>query len=236
VQKFGKPDVFITFTCNPRWPGITENLGTYTLANDRPDLVARVFYVKLKALMHDITVGRIFGNVNAYVYTVEFQKRGLPHAHILIILGEDSKLLDAQDFGNIVCASLPDPLTDRRLFNCVTSHMIHGPCGQLNPNSPCMVDNSCSKKFPKQYCNETVYVSDGGTPCTAVRTMVEWPLSDERLVTSLSFHTTRIFWPNMTLTSMLRCAPPLKASSTSINMSKRDMTQLFWPYRTEMRC
>jgi len=164
VRKFGKPDLFITFTCNPRWLEITENLGTHTLANDRPDLVARVFHVKLKALMDDITVGRIFGNVNAYVYTVEFQKRGLPHAHILIILGEDSKLLDAQDVDNIVCASLPDPETDRRLFDCVTSHMIHGPCGQLNPNSPCMVDNSCSKKFPKQYCDETVYVSDGGYP------------------------------------------------------------------------
>ncbi len=26
VRKRGKPDFFITFTCNPRWPEITENL------------------------------------------------------------------------------------------------------------------------------------------------------------------------------------------------------------------
>lgn len=164
VRKYGKPDLFVTFTCNPRWPEITENLGTHTLANDRPDLVARVFHAKLKALMHDITVNRVFGNVNAYIYTVEFQKRGLPHAHILVILKEDSKLLDADDVDNVVCASLPDPATDRRLFDCVTSHMIHGPCGPRNFNSPCMVDNICSKKYPKPYSDETVYVSDGGYP------------------------------------------------------------------------
>jgi len=42
--------------------------------------------------------------------------------------------------------------------------MIHGPCATLNPNSPCMVDNSCSKKFPKEYSEEIVYISDGGYP------------------------------------------------------------------------
>ncbi|XP_060846202.1 uncharacterized protein LOC132925860 [Rhopalosiphum padi] len=42
--------------------------------------------------------------------------------------------------------------------------MIHGPCGQLNGNSPCMIDNSCSKKYPKEYSEETVYVSDSGYP------------------------------------------------------------------------
>jgi len=35
VRTFGKPDLFITFTCNPKWPEITDGLipgkpGTYT--------------------------------------------------------------------------------------------------------------------------------------------------------------------------------------------------------------
>ncbi|XP_025193628.1 uncharacterized protein LOC112593451 [Melanaphis sacchari] len=42
--------------------------------------------------------------------------------------------------------------------------MIHGPCGQLNYNSPCMVDNSCSKNYPKEYSEETLYISDSGYP------------------------------------------------------------------------
>ncbi|XP_022177735.1 uncharacterized protein LOC111038807 [Myzus persicae] len=42
--------------------------------------------------------------------------------------------------------------------------MIHGPCGRVNPQCPCMVDNCCSKDYPKPYAEETVYVSDGGYP------------------------------------------------------------------------
>ncbi|KAF0688715.1 Uncharacterized protein FWK35_00039352, partial [Aphis craccivora] len=106
VRKYGKPDLFITFTCNPKWPEIVENIPSWLKANDRPDLVARVFHAKLKELMRDITVNKIFGNIGAYVYTIEFQKRGLPHAHLLIILNEDSKLHTADDVDNVVCAYL----------------------------------------------------------------------------------------------------------------------------------
>lgn len=164
VRKYGKPDLFITFTCNPRWPEIADNLAAHSTASDRPELVARVFHGKLRELIGDITVNRVFGNVLAYVYTIEFQKRGLPHAHILIILAEDSKLRTAEDVDDLVCAYLPDPETNRRLHTCVTSHMIHGPCGRVNPQCPCMVDNCCSKDYPKPYAEETVYVSDGGYP------------------------------------------------------------------------
>jgi hypothetical protein len=41
VRAFGKPDLFITFTCNPNWKEIRENLGVNELAQNRPDLVAR---------------------------------------------------------------------------------------------------------------------------------------------------------------------------------------------------
>lgn len=166
VRKYGKPDLFITFTCNPGWPEIVNNKGNHAVASDRPELVARVFHAKLKQLMSDITENRVFGNVDAYVYTVEFQKRGLPHAHILIILSDGNKLLTAEDVDDVVCAELPDPADEnnQRLFTAVTSHMIHGPCGQLNRNSPCMAEGICLKKYPKAYSAETVYVSDGGYP------------------------------------------------------------------------
>ena len=39
--------------------------------------------------------------------------------------------------------------------------MIHGPCGTLNPKSPCMIDEVCSKKFPKQFNEYSKENSDG---------------------------------------------------------------------------
>ena len=43
IAKFGKPDLFITFTCNPKSQSIMENLPPGVAAANRPDLVARVF-------------------------------------------------------------------------------------------------------------------------------------------------------------------------------------------------
>ena len=43
----------------------------------------------------------------------------------------------------------------------VTKNMIHGPCGILNTNSPCMVDGKCSKRFPRQLVAETISGNDG---------------------------------------------------------------------------
>ena len=43
VRRFGKPDLFITFKCNPKWIKITNNLFQGQTASDRPDLITRVF-------------------------------------------------------------------------------------------------------------------------------------------------------------------------------------------------
>jgi hypothetical protein len=65
-RKFGKPFLFITMTCNPNWPEIQDNLLDDQTASDRPDLVSKVFYLKLKALQHDILDLGILGKVEAH--------------------------------------------------------------------------------------------------------------------------------------------------------------------------
>jgi hypothetical protein len=50
VRKFGKPDLFITMTCNPNWREILHELRFGEEANDRPDLISRVFNMKFNAL------------------------------------------------------------------------------------------------------------------------------------------------------------------------------------------
>ncbi|XP_074307245.1 uncharacterized protein LOC141642356 [Silene latifolia] len=63
VQRYGKPDIFLTMTCNPRWPEIERELLPCEEAQNRPDLIFRVFRSKLFELKKDICVQKIFGNV-----------------------------------------------------------------------------------------------------------------------------------------------------------------------------
>ena len=61
VSKHGTPDIFLTFTCNPNWREIKENLNPGQTVSDRPDLPARVFKLKLEALRKDIYKEGWFG-------------------------------------------------------------------------------------------------------------------------------------------------------------------------------
>ena len=154
VCKYGKPDLFRTFTCNPKLPEITTNLKPHQQPQDRPDLVARVFKQHLQELLKDITHTHVLGLPIAHVHVIEFQKRGLPHAHLLIILDQASKLHDAQDIDRLICAEIPDPVTEATLYEVIKSCMVHGPCGALNPGSVCMHDGLCTKGYPKMYCEQ----------------------------------------------------------------------------------
>ncbi|MDQ1532073.1 MAG: hypothetical protein QOE37_2178, partial [Microbacteriaceae bacterium] len=164
-----KPDLFITMTTNPKWPEITEALlkdenerGKRQEVSDRPDIVARVFVQKMQALLKDIK-GGLFGRVAGMVYTVEFQKRGLPHMHLLLFLHQDDKIRDPKTADDIVSAQIPDPITQPLLYETVTKNMVHGPCGTGHPEAVCMVNKACSKNYPKEFQEETLF-SDNSYP------------------------------------------------------------------------
>ncbi|CAA0815513.1 Unknown protein, partial [Striga hermonthica] len=157
VQRFGKPDIFLTMTCNPNWPEIKDFLKENEESQNRPDLVARVFRAKFEELKKDILKINIFGEVVAYTYVIEFQKRGLPHAHMLIILANKNKLYKPEEFDKIVSAEIPDKRLNTHLYNMVKKHMMHGPCGDLNPNNSCMnAKNKCRFNYPKQFSEFTM--------------------------------------------------------------------------------
>ena len=121
------PDLMVTFTTNPNWREIQENLAPNQTYVDRPDIVARVFNLKLKALMRELTEMNFFGKTKAYFYVVEFQKRGLPHAHILLILDEHNKITD-DNVDNFISAEFPDMLKNPRLFENYKKFQVHTPC------------------------------------------------------------------------------------------------------------
>jgi hypothetical protein len=165
VRRYGKPDLFVTFTCNPFWPEIQRELLSNQSASERPDLCSRVFNMKLKELLNDILKKNVLGRTMAYVYTTEFQKRGLPHVHMLCILHPDDKPTSIQDIDNLVSAKIPDPVLHPLAHATVVKHMMHGPCGDINPSAVCMDSSGkCSKGFPKRFCNETMPNTSGGYP------------------------------------------------------------------------
>jgi len=84
-RHFYKPDLFLTMTANPKWPEIIYSLFPGQIATDHPDIVSWVFEQKKKALLKLIDNG-FFGTAVAHIHTIEFQKRGLSHIHLLIFL------------------------------------------------------------------------------------------------------------------------------------------------------
>jgi len=95
------------------------------------------------------------------MYSIEFQKRGLPHAHLLLFLHPSSKYPIAMDIDKVISAEIPCAKEDAELYNCVKEHMIHGPCGISKTSSPCMKNGSCSRFYPKKFEDITTILEDG---------------------------------------------------------------------------
>ena len=186
----GYPDIFLTFTCNPAWPEIKRFCSKMGLdPSDRPDILTRIFNLKLEALMKVLKDDQIFGELKAgtsllhiytnieflsysisinllyiysffvEVYTIEFQKRGLPHVHIILFLEDDSKVKDADDVDKIISAELPDKIADPELYELVGKYMMHGPCGQCDTDAPCMRDVDVQSTSPKNSQNTPLWMS-----------------------------------------------------------------------------
>ena len=101
-------------------------------------MVTRIFRAKLEELKYELFKKQIFVSIAAYVYVVEFRKRGLPHSHFLIILESNSKLSTPEAFDQIVSAEIPNTKNHTHLRLAIIKHMMHGPCGNLNLTNTCM--------------------------------------------------------------------------------------------------
>nr|GEX52546.1 helicase-like protein [Tanacetum cinerariifolium] len=122
-KNFRYPNLFITFTCNPNWPKIARFVAEKGLkSEDRPDIITRVFKQKLDSQMKDFKEKCWFG----------------------CLRGED-KLTTGDHIDKYIFAEIPDKDKDPELYQIVTDHMMHGPCGAERPSRPCTVNNKCTK-------------------------------------------------------------------------------------------
>ncbi|UYV73958.1 hypothetical protein LAZ67_11001589 [Cordylochernes scorpioides] len=122
-----------------------ENRQMCQSPSDRPDLVARVFNLKLQQLLHEIVNQHVLGVVIARVHVIE----------------EEDKPRDRDVIDKFVCAEIPSPTMQVQLYDMVCKHMIHGPCGNFNIRSPCMSDGKCTKDFPKSFLQLTEANNNG---------------------------------------------------------------------------
>ncbi|XP_076057681.1 uncharacterized protein LOC143035066 [Oratosquilla oratoria] len=170
VTNYGSPGFFITFTMNLAWEELSkaaQQTGSHATSKnrgDRPDLVSRIFKLKVDELMDDLTNKNIFGRVKVHLYSIEWQKRGLPHVHILLWI---EHRVDAELVGRIISAEIPDKEKEPRLFETVTTCMIHGPCKGFDESQACCQGKSvngkdlCGKGFPKPYRDNLLFGNNG---------------------------------------------------------------------------
>ena len=160
-----KPDLFITITCDPNHQDILKALPKHQKPQDRPDIVARVFKQHLEELTEMLIAGVPgWETAKALIEVVEFQKRGLPHAHILVTLNRDHSITE-EEIDKYCVAEIPEVNneSDYELWRQVTSKMIHGPCGEFNIKAPCCQNDNhrCEKRYPMKYQTRSYFDSTG---------------------------------------------------------------------------
>ena len=89
---------------------------------------------------------------------------------MLIWLCEEDAPRTPEDYDKFISAEIPDEKAEPVLFAQVKSFMVHGPCGILNPKSPCMFNKAgekksyCQKDFPKEFCEHTTQENENKKP------------------------------------------------------------------------
>ncbi|XP_074352664.1 uncharacterized protein LOC141691809 [Apium graveolens] len=161
----GHPSLFLTMTCNSKWPEIQEILKLLPNVDlvDAPDIVSRVFKLNLDHLLDLIKKKNYFEKCIGVMYVIEFQKRGLPHVRMLIWLSPESRPNSIEKVDQLVSAEIPDKNSDPITYEAVKNYMMHGPCGKDLYTSPCMVKGKCMCHFPKRF-NGNTYFDDYGFP------------------------------------------------------------------------
>ena len=171
VTELGKPTLFLTVTCNPKWHDITSRLLEGQTAFDRPDITVPVFHAKLTALINNLKYQKYFREELVYeMRSIEYQHRGMLHAHIVIQLKDvphnangfiESSWIDAN-------LSAEMPITQDNLISDeekeyarkVRMHMKHHCCTAVNG---CLdKDGRCKKGYHDTVIADTSFTKQNG--------------------------------------------------------------------------
>ena len=153
---YGVADLFISMTANFKQPEILNALLPRQTPTDRPNVVSCVFHQKKVFLINLIVKKEVFGSTVTQIYTIEFQKKGLPHMLLLIWLQKKYKFITPAQVDTIISVKFPDPQTYPRLFRLVSGVITHGPCEDHKPDVLCMENRHYNRHYSKELCDETI--------------------------------------------------------------------------------
>ena len=171
----GPSHLFVTMTCNPNWPEVLALLGdeAFDLKHaSHQAILARVFVYKRKHLMARLKEKDFLFpghcGVDWIVYSTEWQKGDLPHAHIAVRLMIDThlqpmntQLAQINLMDRVVSARFPS--ADAPHYHQVVAFMQHPSvcksCLREKPKGSGV--KACRFYFPKPVCNESRMDSRG---------------------------------------------------------------------------
>ncbi|KAL7287204.1 hypothetical protein TKK_0018635 [Trichogramma kaykai] len=73
------------------------------------------------------------------------------------------KKITPDQIDEIILAEIPDSNIDPGLFEVISKNMVHGPCGTIKKDFPCMKDSKCTKCYPK-VMHTDIITGNGGYP------------------------------------------------------------------------
>jgi hypothetical protein len=111
----------------------------------------------------------MFGIVPALIYIIKYQKKGLPHVHIIIFLTDGYAFSEPEIIDNLIRAELPDRALnpDKSLTEIVKQVMVYSLYKSLKSRAICIKKVHANapltyfKRFPKPFANKTIINNNG---------------------------------------------------------------------------
>ncbi len=180
VRYFDKSDLFVIFTVNPRWKETTDTLFLNQIYTDRPDIIVRVFRTRLKRLIYLIRIGAAFGPYRAYIYTIEYQKRGLSYTYIIVFIHAGHVFFKLEYINNLIRVKFFNRQLnpDKSLTVIIKQTLIYGFYNPLNLISLYIIKKYlndsliCIKRFPREF-NKTIIINADGYPIYRRRRIID---------------------------------------------------------------
>jgi energy-coupling factor transporter ATP-binding protein EcfA2 len=169
VSELDAPTMFLTLTFNPDWPEIKDMLLQGQTIFQRPDIATQVFQARLKAMIHNIRSGKYCGRSEpVYILRViEYQHRGLPHAHVVFRLGnhpntEEERITYIDKY---ISARFPNIRTASNEQYCklIEKHMIHG-CSCAVNGCRKEAGGKCKYGYDTNVTTNTTTIDERGYP------------------------------------------------------------------------